>query len=669
MIATACSGCEAGRTNVKILIANRGEIAVRIARTARDMGITSVAIYSDADRNALHVRRCDEAIHIGPSDAASSYLSIPRIVEAAIRTGATHVHPGYGFLAENAAFARAVEQAGLCWVGPHSDAIERMGSKIEARNLAVAAGVPVIPGFHASQDPAELAAAAERIGYPVMLKASAGGGGKGIRVAMSPGDFKPCLRDAREESARAFGDDAMFVERFVERPRHIEVQVVGDRHGAVIQLGTRECSVQRRHQKLIEEAPALGISDETRSALHTAAVTLASAIGYDNAGTVEFIIDAQTGAFYFLEMNTRLQVEHTVTELVTGIDLVEWQLRIAGGEALPISQQEVRLRGHAVEARLNAEDAWNGFAPQTGRIRAITKPRSVRWDSGIDAGSEVSPHYDSMLAKLIASGSDREQARRHLVAALDELLVAGLQTNQGFLRWLLTHPAIVSGTVTTRFVDEEPPPKPAAIARVARLAALGTLAAADRERARDHSPWLALGPARFTPHRASRSVCFDHLEERIEIAVAGADGNYQVDGESGWSVKLAGDALEVEQSGMTARYPIFIGDDRVYLTFEGSGYEFRLVAREERWSAGSDRDSSAAGALLAPFPGLVTSVEVAVGDEVHEGDVIVVLEAMKMLHSLSAGGHGTVEAVHVEAGTTVESGAALVTFASETDPS
>ncbi len=656
---------------MKILIANRGEIAVRIARTAREMGIATIAVYSDADRDALHVRRCDEAIHIGPSDSAASYLVIPRIVEAAIRAGATLVHPGYGFLAENAALARAVERAGLCWVGPHPEAIEQMGSKIEARRLAAEAGVPVIPGFDSSQDPAALAAAADRIGYPVMLKASAGGGGKGIRVAMSAAEFATGLRDARAESIRAFADDAMFVERFVERPRHIEVQVVGDRYGNVIQLGTRECSVQRRHQKLIEEAPALGIPDETRGALHSAAVSLALAIGYDNAGTVEFIVDAETGAFYFLEMNTRLQVEHTVTELVTGIDLVEWQIRIAGGEALPQTQAEIRVRGHAIEARLNAEDPWNGFAPQTGRISAIGLPAGIRWDSGIAAGSEVTPYYDSMLAKLIATGADRDIARRKMLAAIDTLLVAGLRTNQGFLRWLLTHPKVVSGSVTTRFIDEEMVdevslPKSPPIERIARLAALGTLAAADRKRARDHSPWTALGMARFTPHRGLRHVCLDHADGRVEVAVAGDTGSYQIDGEQGWRARLTAGALEVEHAGSIARYPIFIGDGRVCLTCEGSGYEFRWVAREERWLAGSDHDASAAGALRAPFPGLVTSIEVAVGDEVHEGDIIVVLEAMKMLHSLSASGHGTVAAIHIEAGTSVESGAALVTFEIET---
>ena len=650
--------------NVKVLIANRGEIAVRIARGARRAGIGSVAVYSDADRRALHVGECDEAVHIGPSDAASSYLSVERVLEAARRTGATLLHPGYGFLAENAPFAREVEKAGLAWVGPHSEAIASMGSKIEARRLASAAGVAVIPGFDGSQDPEELAAAAERIGYPVMVKASAGGGGKGIRVATAPGDFATALRDAKQESRRAFGDDAVIVERFITRPRHIEVQVIGDRHGNLLHLGTRECSIQRRHQKIIEEAPAIGVPADTVGAMHEAALKLAVEIRYDNAGTVEFILDDESGEFFFLEMNTRLQVEHPVTELVTGVDLVEWQLRVAAGEPLPIAQEQIVWKGHAIEARLNAEDPWNGFMPQTGRIAELRVPPGVRWDEGVASGSDVSPFYDSMIAKIIAHAPDRDAARRRLVSALDDLHVAGLRTNQGFLRWLLTHPAVAAGPVTTRFVDEEPLPELPVAAEVAPLAALGWLAKADAERSAQASPWMALGPARFTPHEAPRVLRLEHRDGSADVAIRGHGGCYEME-DGTWTVTRAGDAMQVEHDGALTRVPIEICDDRISVVREGVAHEFRVVSREERWLGSSDRDASSAGAMRAPFPGLVTSVEVAVGDEVHESSVIVVLEAMKMLHSLTASGHGIVAEVRVEPGMGVEAGAVLVTFESE----
>ncbi len=612
------------------------------------------------------MRACDAAVHVGPSDAASSYLAIDKLIEAARSTGAALVHPGYGFLAENAAFARAVVEAGIAWVGPHPEAIEQMGSKIAARRLAAEAGVPVIPGFDASQDDSELAKAADDIGYPVMIKASAGGGGTGIRVAHEPADFDTCLRDAREESRRAFGDDAVIVERFVTRPRHIEVQVIGDRHGHVLHLGTRECSLQRRHQKLIEEAPALGLSDDTRDGLHEAAVKLADRIGYDNAGTVEFILDDDSGEFFFLEMNTRLQVEHPVTELVTGIDLVAWQLRVAAGEALPRTQDEIRWDGHAIEARLNAEDPWAGFLPQTGRVAALRVPPGVRWDAGVTAGSGVPPYYDSMLAKIVAHGPDRDRARRRLVAALDALHVAGLRTNQAFQRWLLAHPAVAAGSVTTRFVDEEPLPDAPDPAALAPVAALGWLAVQDGERARQASPWQALGPARFTPHRAPRTVCLEPPGgSRTEVAVFGHAGRYEIAGSGRWQVSAGDGVLELERDGLVARHPFEVYGDRVSIAGEGAAHELRVVPREERWRGGSDHDASAAGALRAPFPGQVTAVEVAPGDEVHEGDVLVVIEAMKMLHSLAASGHGTVAEVRAEVGAAVEAGATLVTFEPE----
>ena len=410
--------------SMRILIANRGEIARRIQRTAHGLGHETVAVFADPDRDAPHVREATLAVRIGPADLAASYLSIERIVDAAKRSGATAVHPGYGFLAENPAFARAIEASGIVWIGPHAKAIERMGSKIEARRLAAAAGVATIPGFDASQDPADLAKAAAEIGYPVLIKASAGGGGKGIRIVHEASAFPAALAEARAESKRAFGDDAVIVERYVQRPRHVEVQVLGDRHGNVVELGTRECSVQRRYQKLLEEAPAPNLPAATRAGLRDAAAELARSIAYDSAGTVEFVVDDENGDYFFLEMNTRLQVEHPVTEAVTGLDLVELQIRSAAGEP-PFGQADVVLAGHAFEARINAEDASADFAPQIGRVTHLHVPHGVRFESGIELGSEVTPWYDPMVAKLVVAGPDRAAARAKLAAALDGLLIGG----------------------------------------------------------------------------------------------------------------------------------------------------------------------------------------------------------------------------------------------------
>jgi acetyl/propionyl-CoA carboxylase alpha subunit len=392
---------------MRILIANRGEIARRIERTAHRLGHETVAVYADPDRDAPFVAEATASVHIGPAALAESYLSPERLLDAARRSGASAVHPGYGFLSESAAFARAVVDAGLVWIGPHPKAIERMGSKIESRGLAAAAGVPTIPGFDRSQDPADLAKAAEGIGFPVLVKASAGGGGKGIRIVHAAEQFASALEQAAREAERMFGDATVMVERYVGHARHVEVQVVGDRHGGVIDLGTRECSVQRRYQKLLEEAPAPNLSDATRSGLCDAARELARSIGYDSTGTVEFVVDDDTGDYFFLEMNTRLQVEHPVTEEITGLDLVELQLLCAAGEPLPLSQAEVQLRGHAFEVRLNAEDPAAGFVPRVGTVTHLRIPEGIRWDGGIELGSEVTPHYDSLLAKLIVSGPDR----------------------------------------------------------------------------------------------------------------------------------------------------------------------------------------------------------------------------------------------------------------------
>ncbi|MDH5522057.1 MAG: ATP-grasp domain-containing protein, partial [Acidimicrobiia bacterium] len=507
-------------SDMKLLVANRGEIARRVMRTARRLGMATVAVYAEPDASAPFVAEADEAVLIGPADLSQSYLSIERLLAAAAETGATAVHPGYGFLSENAGFARAVIDAGLIWVGPHPEALESMGGKIEARRIADEAGVPIIPGFDSSQDPDDLAKAAAEIGYPVLVKAAAGGGGKGIRIVNEPSGFAAELAEARSEAERSFGNSDMIVERYITRPRHVEVQVMGDKHGSVIDLGTRECSVQRRYQKLFEEAPAPNLPDATRQGLRDRGRALAEAIDYDSAGTVEFIVDDETGDFYFLEMNTRLQVEHPVTELVTGLDLVELQIRSALGQPLPVAQDDVRFEGHAVEARINAEDPANGFAPQIGTVSNLVVPEGVRWDSAIEAGSTISPHYDSMVAKLIVGGSDRPEALARLRAALDGLVVGGLTTNTGFHRWLADQPPLTAGRITTRFLDETEIPAVGVeqLDAAARVAAGVWLTHLETERSA--GPWGRLGHFRLTTRVSTQTIALrHHTGEMVEVPV------------------------------------------------------------------------------------------------------------------------------------------------------
>jgi acetyl/propionyl-CoA carboxylase alpha subunit len=645
---------------MRILIANRGEIARRIARTAARLGHETVAVYADPDREAPFVAEAQAAVRIGPAALAESYLDGERLLAAARSAGASAVHPGYGFLAENAAFARAVGEAGLVWIGPHAKAIEQMGSKIEARRLAASAGAPTIPGFHDSQDPDLLASAAERIGYPVLVKAAAGGGGKGIRIVRSAADFAGALREATREAERAFGDARVIVERFIERARHVEVQVVGDRHGHVIDLGTRECSLQRRYQKLLEEAPAPNLSQATHAGLCEAARELARAIGYDSAGTVEFVVDDESGEYFFLEMNTRLQVEHPVTEEITGIDLVELQLRCAAGESLPLSQSDVRFRGHAFEVRINAEDPGADFAPQTGRVSHLQVPEGVRWESGVERGSAVTPHYDPLLAKLIVSGPDRDTARRRLQRALDELLLGGLVTNAGFQRWLLEQEPVVAGRVTTRLLEECWPPPPADEALAAELAAHAWIAARDRRRG--SGAWSALGAFRVTPHRPARCVALaDRHGALHEIAVADA------------APELARH-LVTEVQGVVRRIPasVDLAQRSVAVNCCGHTHGFRVLSRSERWAPAAAEGHGAAEATRAPFPAVVTGIPVQPGEAVAAGDVVIVIEAMKMLHSLTARGPAVVAEVRVAVGDAVESQQVLVTYESEsaeaTDP-
>jgi len=629
----------------RLLVANRGEIARRVMRTARRLGMTTVAVYAEPDSSAPFVAEADQAVLIGPADLAQSYLSIDRILAAADETGATAVHPGYGFLSENADFARAVIDAGLVWVGPHPEALDSMGGKIEARRIAAEAGVPIIPGFDSSQDPNDLERAAEEIGYPVLVKAAAGGGGKGIRIVNEPSGFTAGLAEARSEAERSFGNGDMIVERYITRPRHVEVQVVGDKNGSVIDLGTRECSVQRRYQKLFEEAPAPNLPNATRQGLRDRARALAEAIDYDSAGTVEFIVDDESGDFYFLEMNTRLQVEHPVTELVTGLDLVELQIRSALGQPLPVDQSEVRLTGHAVEARINAEDPAQGFAPQIGTVTNLVVPNGVRWDSAIESGSTISPHYDSMVAKLIVEGADRAQALARLRTALDGLVIGGLTTNTGFHRWLTDQAPLTTGRITTRFLDEIEVPAVGSdrfdeAARIAAGAWLGHV-----ETQRSLGPWGRLAMFSLTPRTSTQSLAFrHHTGESAEVAL----DDIPASGSPATHIALAG-----------------LGDGRtasVAVNVDGATHTFVPVSRSERWAPDGPAAGAAAGAIAAPFPAVVAEIRVSPGDPVAGGDVVIVIEAMKMLHSLSASGPGTVDEIRVAVGDQVESKQILITF-------
>ena len=487
----------------KLLIANRGEIACRIMRTVKRLGIATVAVYSDADRDALHVATADEAVHIGPAEASGSYLNVDAILDAAKQTGADAIHPGYGFLSERVALAEGCKAAGIVWVGPNPDAITRMGSKIESKRIAEAAHVPCVPGYHGNaQDDDSLAKAAAKIGYPVLIKASAGGGGRGMRAVMKPEELVPALTLARAEAQAGFGDPSLLIEKLIQRPRHLEVQLAGDKHGNLIHLYERECSIQRNYQKLIEEAPAPNLRPEIRSRLLEAALNLGNAIGYDSLGTVEFILDADGGGPWFLEMNTRLQVEHPVTELVTGLDLVELQIRIAAGEHLPLAQEQIHLKGSAIEARINAEDPAAGYRPALGTILGFTPPiqEGVRTDTGVRTGSVVTPYYDSLLAKVIACGPDRGIAAARLSAALGELAILGIKSSQAFLRDIVDHPTFRGGKLTTRFIAETFPdgwtPRQEDHGDFAAAAALWALARESHRALPSLGPWASLGAFR-----------------------------------------------------------------------------------------------------------------------------------------------------------------------------
>ncbi|MCY3616507.1 MAG: ATP-grasp domain-containing protein [Acidimicrobiaceae bacterium] len=644
-----------------LLVANRGEIARRVFRTARAMGMRCVAVFSDADSDAPFVTEADVALRL-----PAGYLDAEAVVAAAVAAGADAVHPGYGFLAENSGFARAVVAAGLAWVGPAPEAIETMGDKLAAKAAAEAAGVPTLPS---SEDPAEPG----DVGFPLMVKAAAGGGGKGMRLVSDPADLPEAVAAARREALGGFGDDTLFLERYLRRCRHIEVQVLGDTHGNVVHLGERECSIQRRHQKIIEESPSTAVDDALRSTMGDAAVRLAKAIGYCSAGTVELLLDDDTGEFFFLEVNTRLQVEHPVTEEVTGIDLVREQLRVAAGEPLGYGQADIAYGGHAIEARLYAEDPAAGFLPAVGTLAAFAPPAdpAVRWDSGVEAGSEVGLDFDPMLAKVIAHAPTRAEAAGRLALALERLHIAGVTTNRHFLASALRSEAFLAGDTTTDFIERADPSRAPAVPvadcqRAASAAALW-LQAVERSEARTLG-WIPSGwrHGRLPPERVELAV--ETAAGPVEVVVSyrpQRDGTFVVRAECGDSATEAPariaawspETLDFEWSGRRIGYAVAADGDRVHLTGDSETVTVTVLPR-----FGAPEGGPATGGFAAPMPGVIVEVRVQAGDQVTAGSTLVVMEGMKMEHHVSAPCDGTVTEVLVAAGDQVDNGTPLLVF-------
>ncbi|PUE32043.1 3-methylcrotonyl-CoA carboxylase [Limnohabitans sp. Jir61] len=649
----------------KILIANRGEIACRVAATARRMGIKTVAVYSDADAQAKHVQVCDEAVHIGGSAPKDSYLRWERILQAAKDTGAQAVHPGYGFLSENEDFAKACAAAGLVFIGPPASAILAMGLKAESKQLMEKAGVPLVPGYHAAdQDPALLQREADRIGYPALIKASAGGGGKGMRVVNCSAEFADALASCKREAINSFGDDAVLIEKYVQRPRHIEIQVFGDTHGNCVYLFERDCSVQRRHQKVLEEAPAPGMTEALRKQMGEAAVAAAKAVNYVGAGTVEFIVEQaaydkpESMKFFFMEMNTRLQVEHPVTEAITGLDLVEWQLRVASGEPLPLQQSDLRIHGHAIEARICAENPDNNFLPATGTLAVYRKPAcssfeisDTRIDDGVREGDSISPFYDSMVAKLIVHGDTREQALARLDDALSQTRIVGLTTNVQFLRHIIRTDSFATAKLDTALIQREEKAlfaqEPLGLALTAASVVANTLYREEALKGNDpfssRDGWRAYGVATrnfgFVFHGASYDAVLTYAHDgSLQLNVADADGDV-----SGvLTYREDGDALHISFAGHTARLQVFHetqGHEDVAHVFAPQGAT-RITVVDALAHAGEVQE--AGGRLTAPMPGKVVSFAVAAGDKVKAGQPLAVMEAMKMEHTIAAPADGEV---------------------------
>ena len=668
-----------------LLIANRGEIACRVAATARRMGMRTVAVYSDADAGARHVAACDAAVRIGGPEPRASYLRGDAILEAARATGAQAVHPGYGFLSENADFARACAQAGIAFVGPPAESIAAMGSKSAAKALMEQAGVPLVPGYHGeNQEPAFLRDQAAALGYPVLIKASAGGGGKGMRVVEEPEAFEAALASCRREAAASFGDDRVLIERYLQRPRHIEIQVFADAHGNCVHLFERDCSVQRRHQKVIEEAPAPGMTPGRRQAMGEAAVAAARAVGYVGAGTVEFIAEPD-GRFYFMEMNTRLQVEHPVTEMITGLDLVEWQLRVAAGQPLPAGQDALRIQGHAIEVRLYAENPDKGFLPSTGTLSHLSLPEhaafangDVRVDGGVRAGDAITPYYDPMIAKLIVRGADRGQALARLAQALAATEVAGVRTNTDFLGRLVRDPAFAGADLDTGLIERRretllPPPPRAddgalALAAAALLANQG-LAAPRVQMPAD--PWDARDGWRVQ----------GGYGRDLDLADAGGPRAVRIGRDAaGWSLRIDGQAQPFAWEAVPCEAPAAPAAARAWRVQAGldgrsvrgtavlEGARLTVFSGGRTWplewrdalDCAQDTEAGPAGSLAAPMPGRVVSVAARAGESVRRGQPLLVLEAMKMEHTICAPADGTVGEIFFAAGDLVPEGAELV---------
>ena len=665
----------------KILIANRGEIACRVAATARRMGIRTVAVYSDADACAKHVAACDEAYRLGPAPARESYLRADRILEIAKQSGAQAIHPGYGFLSENEAFARAVHEAGLVFIGPPAGAIAAMGSKSAAKALMEKAGVPLVPGYHGSeQAPAFLAAEAERIGFPVLIKASAGGGGKGMRIVERAEQFEAALASCQREARNAFGDEHVLIERYVLRPRHIEIQVFADTHGNCVHLFERDCSVQRRHQKVIEEAPAPGMTAERRAAMGEAAVAAARAVGYVGAGTVEFIAD-QAGNFWFMEMNTRLQVEHPVTEMITGQDLVAWQLRVAAGEPLPRAQDALSIQGHAIEVRLYAENPDKGFLPSIGTLRRLRLPDGaqfsleagadgVRVDSGVREGDPITPYYDPMIAKLICHGRDRAEARQRMAGALAQVQAVGVQTNAAFLSRLMRDQAFAAAELDTGLIEHRKatllPGQATPSLRALALAAAAVIAL-ERASGTDgeiRDPWAVADGWRHGGAWLARPMRFGFggVEHDVVVEYAAA----------GWTVRAGDQAVCLAALRLDAARGILrglAGDSAFEAGVMLDGETLHLFGPDGpvalHWAgplAHAGDDALEGGGLSAPMPGKVVAVLVEAGAKVSRGQPVVVIEAMKMEHTIAAPADGKVTELRYRVGDQVDEGAALIGF-------
>ncbi|WP_454289322.1 acetyl-CoA carboxylase biotin carboxylase subunit [Rhizobium arsenicireducens] len=662
----------------KILVANRGEIACRVIRTAHRMGIGTVAVFSEADRDAVHVAMADEAYAIGPAPARDSYLDGKRIIAAALASGADAIHPGYGFLAENADFAEACSAAGLVFIGPPPEAIRAMGGKSAAKTLMAAAGVPLVPGYHGDdQSPDRLTAEAEKIGYPVLIKASAGGGGKGMRIVSQPEDFAAELAGAKRELLAAFGDQRMLIEKYLVRPRHVEVQVFADNHGNCHSLFERDCSIQRRHQKVIEEAPAPGLSDSLRKRMSDAAVACARAIDYSGAGTVEFLLD-ENGEFFFMEMNTRLQVEHPVTEFITGLDLVEWQLRVAAGERLPSGWADLEIHGHAIEARLYAEDPEHDFLPSIGRISHLVLPgpnAHVRIDSGVSAGDAITVHYDPMIAKLIVWDIDRASAVRRLSAALRGTAIAGVTSNAGFLAKLSQLEDFKDANLDTGFITRNEAAltlEPTADDTTVAMAALGLLLARRATAGRrsmavtdPYSPWGMTNAFRLN-EPARETLRFSLAKTPMELDVAHLA--------RGFEIGVDGETILVEgMLGQDGRLSTMIGGRKHTGYFLPDGQAFDLLIEGNRYRvsppdlAGSEGPEASVGGLTSPMPGVIRAVLAGAGDQVVAGQALVIMEAMKMEHTIRAPMAGLVMSLNCEEGAMVEAGIVLVDFEPETD--